>query len=169
MITLCQTVQMTDILAQQSLMTKRLVDALYVEAMVVADESRAYFDHLADTERDTLGPMARLSFSCEALKATTRLMHVIAWLLAQRAIERGELPPGARSEPRWRLGEAVMADREAVATFPYQARSLILATEDLYERAQHLDRQGQAAARPDDVVAAASPARDLLRRLEGAF
>ena len=33
-------------------MTARLVDSLYVEAMVLADEARAYFDQIGRAERE---------------------------------------------------------------------------------------------------------------------
>lgn len=57
---------------------RRLVDSLYVEAMVLADEARGYFDQLGRDERDALEALSRVAFSCESLKVTTRLMHVIA-------------------------------------------------------------------------------------------
>jgi regulator of CtrA degradation len=66
-------------------LTSRLVDSLYVEAMLLADEVRAYFDEGGREEREALPPLLKVSFSCESLKVTTRLMHVIAWLLTQRA------------------------------------------------------------------------------------
>ena len=72
-------------------LTPKLVDSLYVEAMVLADEARSYFDSAARDDRLGLEPVDRVGFSCESLKVTTRLMHVIAWLLTQRAVTAGEL------------------------------------------------------------------------------
>ncbi|WP_174280580.1 DUF1465 family protein, partial [Sphingomonas bacterium] len=70
---------------------RRLIDALHMEALLLADEARDYFDEVGRAERDRLAPLARIGFSCESLKVTTRLMHVIAWLLTQRAVQAGEL------------------------------------------------------------------------------
>src|SRR3954453_19872774 len=72
--------------------TSRLIDSLYTEAMLLADEARSYFDDAGREERATLAPFARVGFACESLKVTTRIMHIVAWLLTQRAIESGETP-----------------------------------------------------------------------------
>jgi len=92
-------------------LTPKLVDSLYVEAMVLADEARSYFDSAARDDRLGLEPVDRVGFSCESLKVTTRLMHVIAWLLTQRAVTAGELTRAqAGPTDRW-LGAAPSAGR----------------------------------------------------------
>src|SRR5438552_17752148 len=82
--------------------TSRLIDSLYTEAMLLADEARSYFDDAGRDERSALEPFARVGFACESLKVTTRIMHIVACLLMQRAIESGEIPnrEGRRSERR---------------------------------------------------------------------
>src|ERR1700761_9232681 len=60
-------------------LNRKLVDSLYVEAMLLADEARSYFDVNGRAERDALPALYRIGFSCEALRVTTRLMHIIAW------------------------------------------------------------------------------------------
>jgi regulator of CtrA degradation len=140
--------------------TPKLIDSLYVEAMLLADEARAYFDRHGREDRMQLDPIIRVGFSCESLKITTRLMHVIAWLLTQRAVEAGELSAGqARSSAR-RLGEAPESDEALLAQLPEAALALVHASRDLYARIERLDR-GVASAAPQ-----ASPARSLLSRLE---
>lgn len=144
-------------------MAARLVDSLYLEAMVLADEVRAYFDEPGRAERDALSPLARVSFSCESLKVTTRLMHVIAWLLVRKAVEAGELTPEQAREPGRRLGGAHDSDPQVVADLPPTARHLIAASRDLYDRVDRLDRDmGGFRAVP-------SPARSLVERLQQAF
>ena len=137
--------------------TPRLIDSLYTEAMLLADEARAYFDDAAHDERLALDPFGRVGFACESLKVTTRVMHIVAWLLTQRAVESGELN-GRR--PERRLGNANASDERIVEVLPPAARRLIAASSDLYARVERLDR-GQAADEP-----AASPARALMGRLE---
>lgn len=143
--------------------TPRLVSALYVEAMLLADEARAYFDEAGRAERDVLSPLARVGFSCESLKVTTRLMHIIAWLLTRRAVETGELTPADARDPARRLGETVGSDPGIVATLPPRARALIHSSCDLYERVRRLD----CGLAPE--IPAPSPARQLFGRLESAF
>src|SRR3546814_7296594 len=82
--------------------------------------------------------MLRVSFSCESLKVTSRLMHVIAWLLTQRAVHNGELRWSDLANPRHHLGEAAASDTEVVGRFPFAARALISASEDLYARVARL-------------------------------
>lgn len=143
----------------KKMMTARLIDSLYTEAMLLADEARSYFDEIGRAERNALTPLQRVGFSCESLKVTTRLMHVIAWLLTRKAIAVGEISEDdGRSAPR-RLGHAIDTEQEALDGLPTEARDLILATMDLYQRVARID---QDMIEPE----ADSPALGLLRRLE---
>lgn len=118
----------------------RFTNALYTDAMLLADEARGYFDEAGRDERESLDPFARVAFSCESLKVTTRLMHVIAWLSTQRAVEAGELSPQVAASPSRRLGEAPASDPAAVETLPPRAAHLITASAALHRRAAALDR-----------------------------
>jgi regulator of CtrA degradation len=150
----------SDIPQPQARITSRLIDSLYTEAMLLADEARSYFDDAGRDERSTLEPFARVGFACESLKVTTRIMHIVAWLLTQRAIESGEIPGRDCRRPERRLGHAQDTDEEVFATLPPSARRLISASADLYARVKRLDEGGLEAE------AAQSPARALMGRLE---
>jgi regulator of CtrA degradation len=149
--------------ANRTALTPRLVDSLYVEAMVLADEARSYFDTQARDDRLVLDPVDRVAFSCESLKVSTRLMHVIAWLLNQRALAAGEITRAEAASPARRLGEAQATDEQLMPKLPEQAAELIRASEELYERVRRLDEGTYAREE------APSPARSLLSRLERAF
>ncbi|TXC70642.1 DUF1465 family protein [Sphingomonas ginsenosidivorax] len=142
---------------------RRLTDALYVEAMLLADEARAYFDEAGRAEREALDPLIRVSFSCESLKVTTRLMHVIAWLLTQRAVEAGEIGARDALDPSRRLGDAPVTDAALLAILPDRARSLIESSSDLHRRVARLDA-AQGSPEPTD-----SPALSMQRRLSSVF
>ena len=137
---------------------RRLVDALYVEAMVLADEARAYFDEGGREDREALGPMERVAYSCESLKVTTRLMHVIAWLLTQRAVDAGEMSRSDALDPSRRLGAPPHSDPELIAAMPLQTRALIRASIDLFRRTARLDADQLG-------MPVNSPARAILERL----
>jgi regulator of CtrA degradation len=139
-------------------LTAKLIDSLYVEAMVLADEARSYFDSRGREERLNLDPMVRVGFSCESLKVTTRLMHVIAWLLTQKAVDAGELTHTQARRPVRKLGKAPDSDDELVTRLPGDAVQLIEASRDLYARIKRLEEGGLAPQ--------ASPARSLMSRLE---
>jgi len=141
-------------------MTPKLIDSLYVEAMLLADEARSYFDGGGREDRLALEPMARVGFSCESLKVTTRLMHIIAWLLTQRAVEAGELSQSQARNPARRLGDASDSDPSQVANLPTGALALVRASQELYARVRRLD-EGSGQAEPQS-----SPALNLLSRLE---
>lgn len=141
----------------------RVVNALYIEAMLLADEARAYFDSFGHSDRDTLSPMQRVSFSCESLKVTTRLMHVIAWLLTQRSLASGDMHDANVLSPSMRLGSANASEETTLAALPTDARTLIDASTELYLRVKRLDaRLGK------DATAANAPLH-LRRKLAGAF
>jgi regulator of CtrA degradation len=92
-------------------------------------------------------------------------MHVIAWLLTQRAVEAGEISRRQARSPARRLGEAPESDESLLPKLPESAVALINASRELHARVKRLDEGGApAAAEPH-----ASPARSLLSRLERSF
>ena len=140
--------------------TPRLVDSFYTEAMLLADEARSYFDDAARDERAGLDPFVRVNFACESLKVTTRIMHIVAWLLTQRAIESGEIPNREGRRPERRLGHAQDSDPAVLVQLPESAQRLINASADLYARVKRLDEGTVETEVPQ------SPARALMGRLE---
>lgn len=147
----------------ESLLQHRLIDALYSEAMLLADEARDYFDEGGRTERDMLDPSARVRFSCESLRVTTRLMHVIAWFLVQRAVRAGELAACDALDPARRLGEAPATDQVVIDALPTRAQYLIQSSIDLHRRVALLDLA------QDAPIVNASPALSMQHRLANAF
>lgn len=142
---------------------RRLIDSLYVESMVMADEARTYFDQGARAEREALDPLGRVTFSCESLKVTTRLMHIIAWLLTQRAVDSGELTARDALDPARRLGDAPDSDPAVVTALPDEARRLIDSSIDLHRRVTRLDL-AQAEQLPTE-----SPVQYMQARLAMSF
>lgn len=147
-------------IASNARITARLIDSLYTEAMLLADEARHYFDESGRDERSTLEPFARVGFACELLKVTTRIMHIVAWLLTQKAIESGEISSVDGRRPDRRLGNAQDSDPKVVEQLPATAKQLISASAELYERVKRLDEGGI------EVEVVESPARALMGRLE---
>lgn len=126
------------IMARTTNLSRPIVEALYTEALVLADEVRAVF--AAGTREPVAGEDAyvRLALSTEGLKTTTRMMHVLAWLLNQRALFQGEL-----SENQVRLHGALPPDRGSdegqLALLEPETRELIADTERLHQRIARLD------------------------------
>ena len=150
----------TDANGPQARITPRLIDSLYTEAMLLADEARSYFDDIGRADRIGLDPFARVGFACESLKVTTRIMHIVAWLLTQRALESGEIPMHDGRRPERRLGNAQDSDLTVVEQLPDSAKRLINASADLYARIKRIDEGSLEVDIPQ------SPARALMGRLE---
>jgi regulator of CtrA degradation len=150
----------SDLPQPQVRITSRLIDSLYTEAMLLADEARSYFDDAGRDERSVLHPFARVGFACESLKVTTRIMHIVAWLLTQRAIESGEIHMIGGRRPERRLGNAQDSDQAVVEQLPEAAQRLINSSAELYARVRRID---QGALDNEQVQ---SPARALMGRLE---
>ena len=150
----------SDLSQLQVRITSRVIDSLYTEAMLLADEARSYFDDVGRNDRSTLEPFARVGFACESLKVTTRIMHIVAWLLTQRALESGEIPLADGRRPERRLGHAADSDPAVVEQLPESAQRLIGASADLYARIKRID-EGQL-----ETEIPQSPARALMGRLE---
>lgn len=141
------------------MISRRVIDGLHSEALLLSDEARAYFDAVAAAPPVELDPLQRVRLSCESLRITTRLMHVLAWLLNQRAINEGEL--SEMSDAR-RLGDASSSDAEALTGLPEEAKALAAASMELHARIARLDAGL-------DATPGASPALDLLDRLKNAL
>jgi len=129
--------------SHESLLTPKLLDSLYTESMVLADEVRSHFDsnnfengYFQDGQ--PIDSELSIGLSCESLKVTTRLMHCIAWLLDQKALHNGDLTPGEVWQVDRMLGYSPAGDKDLIERFPAESQSLILASEDLYDRLQRL-------------------------------
>jgi len=139
-------------------LSRPIIEALYTEALVLADDVRAVF--AAGVREPLTGEDAfvRLALSTEGLKTTTRMMHVLAWLLNQRALLSGEL-----TENQVRLHGALPPDRASdeaqLALLEPETRELIADTEKLHKRIARLDE----AWRGDFEMA--SPARAFQDRI----
>jgi len=145
-------------MARTTNLSRPIIEALYTEALVLADEVRAVF--AAGVREPVTGEDAfvRLALSTEGLKTTTRMMHILAWLLNQRALLAGEL-----TENQVRLHGALPPDRASdetqLALLEPETRELIADTEKLHQRIARLDE----AWRVD--FEAASPVRAFQDRL----
>jgi len=99
-------------------------------------------------------PTLALLHSAETLRVTTRLTHIMAWLLVQRAVHAGELTSEEARADAMRLdGREVCleAGAETSAALPERLRGLLERSRRLYQRIARLDQMVAAADRPMDV------------------
>lgn len=152
-------------------MTPVVIDGLYREAMGLAEEARTYFDSAGQWDRSKLTADQRVTFACESLKVTTRLMHIISWLLIRKAVDAGEMSRQDAMAPDRRLGKASATyaqDAPRIRALPRPSIRLILKSQDLYLRVRRLEDE-----LIDSIDSASTgehgPARTLLQKLEAAF
>jgi regulator of CtrA degradation len=125
-----------------------IIEALYREALLLADEVRTAFDLSGRLERASEDEdLARIAMSCEALRTTTRMMHVIAWLLNQRAYFNGELSELQLRRHGKLPTKSARSDPEQLALLDPEIRGLVLTSERLYARIERLDRAWQESFR----------------------
>ena len=115
-----------------------IVEGLYTEALVLADNVRQVFDLNPVQELGEEADLTRLALSVEGLRTTTRVMHVLAWLLNYRAFFAGEL-----TEFQLRRHTVLPADRMAEADnlvrLEAPTRALIEDSIQLHARVSRLD------------------------------
>ena len=111
----------------------RIVDALYCDALVLADELRTRFGGDFSMAEDCA---ARVALSCEGLRATTRTMHCLAWLLNHRAFFAGEI-----SEFQLRRHGRLPARSPSgdLSLGPEDAARLVRMSERLFTRIERLE------------------------------
>ena len=123
-----------------------IIEGLYCEALVLADEVRATF--ALCSRLDAFGSdedLARVALSCEGLRTTTRIMHAIAWLLNQRSHFMGELSEFQLRRHGKLSHDLKGPDPSNLALLDPDVRDLIGETDRFYARLLRLDqgwRQG---------------------------
>lgn len=122
---------------------EQVIDDLYAEALMLADDARAVFDLRDQTSRGNSPDEVRIALSVEGLRTTTRVMHVLAWLLNQRAYHAGELSK-AQLLRHGTLGEERPSDPANMQLLEPATRMLIRETERLHARVARLDEEMRA-------------------------
>lgn len=127
-------------MSQPADITAPIVESLYCDALILADEARAAFD--LSGRLDQVGAdedLARIALSCEALRTTTRMMHVLAWLLNQRSYFRGEMSEFQLRRHGRLPPQQTVPDPAQLARLDPELRDLVRRTQRFYERIARID------------------------------
>jgi regulator of CtrA degradation len=147
----------------------RIIEALYVEALAMADTARSVFDRLRHGHyRDALvganddpqADLAHVQLSCEALRTTTRIMHCLTWLLNHRAYFVGELTALQLRRHGRLIANFPLSDPLQVLALPAEAQRCVHDSERLYARIQRLEHAWRGE--PDVGVTAIERLRQRL-------
>jgi regulator of CtrA degradation len=116
----------------------------YDETLDMIVEARNYISYMSPAQWRRERGMPDLRFSCEALRVTSRLTQVMAWLMMQRAVHNGEITvEDACHEDNRLSGQDVCLNCTANgdSTLPEGLRSLLDRSLRLYERVSRLEQQ----------------------------
>lgn len=114
----------------------------YDETLDMIVEARNYMTHMEPRRRRPAEGIGDLRLSCEALRVTSRLTQVMAWLMLQRAVQCGEISQQEACQECHRLsGRDVCLDTSAIAelSLPAGLRSLLERSYRLYQRVSRLE------------------------------
>ena len=122
--------------------TALIVEELYCEANVLADEVRTVFAPAVSDLMPVELPLRR-ALECEGLKTTTRIMHVLAWLLNHRAFLAGQM-----TDLQWERHTNLPPDRapapDMMDQLDLHTRALVAETQRLHARVARIDREYRA-------------------------
>jgi regulator of CtrA degradation len=126
----------------------RFFSKTYDETMSLLLASRDYLANAQPADARGLTPIERLRVNCEAMRLTTRLTQIMAWLLAQRAVFEGEISRTMAAGEEFRLsGDRIcMAETESTTSLPDRLRELLEHSRRLYIRVARLDEMNRRAA-----------------------
>lgn len=135
----------------------RIIEALYAEALALADDVRHEFEQArreAGPQDEAAGAadtdLSRVALSCEALRTTTRVMHCLAWLLNHRAHFAGELTELQLRRHGRLIANMPESDPANVALLSTEVQRLVRDSERLYQRIQRLERAWRGDARASE-------------------
>ena len=116
----------------------------YDETMALLIEARNYAAYHNEIDQRTMTATDRLHACYEALRVTSRLTQVMAWLLAQKAVHAGELTLEESAGDEYALsGGLVCSDPSGPENqeLPKGLRRLLDRSHKLYARVLRLDDQ----------------------------
>ena len=150
----------------QDFARSELFDRTFQEGMDLVEETAGYLDGSGRQESKLLSRNAALAYAGESMRLTTRLMQVASWLLVQRAVREGDMPPANACEDRYRLGAEDVCRGATEEDLPVGLLTLLTRSERLYERVRHLDRRMYVE---DTTIEIPNPVLSQFDRLQAAF
>lgn len=120
----------------------------YDDTLALLVEARAYVAHRQREDEQGLSARQRVRVGFETLRITTRLTQAMAWLLAERAVQSGELEPEALSGDAYALdARELCLDATAVddESLPSGLRRLSERSLAIYRRVDRLEQAARAA------------------------
>ncbi len=130
--------------SQDPAATPLYFNGTYAEAFDLLVEARNYVERHVPAFRYSENPPDAIVMTKETMRLTSRLTQVMAWLMAQRAVQEGEIDEAELVEDKYRLeGHEVCLKRtiEDMDDLPDGLSDLMDRSYELYKRIMRLDMQ----------------------------
>jgi regulator of CtrA degradation len=126
-----------------------LLDKVYDDVYALLLEARGYMAYIAPMLRERMQPDDRLFVTYQSTRLTSRLLEMMSWLMAQKAIHNREISAlEARNQGFIISNDAICgrSDEETSTTIPEGLRSMLKRSATIYERLARLDGLAKQAA-----------------------
>jgi regulator of CtrA degradation len=118
------------------------MSSVFDETMQLLSEAHEYFHTFGKEDQERIEENLRTLYSCEMSRITLRLSSVMAWLMVQRAIFSGKIPPEERARYGLDFQDICRVDNRVLhGVLPSYVCFLLDRTLELYERVLRLDNQ----------------------------
>ncbi len=114
----------------------------FEEATELLIEARDYLAADESVDRAQMSHADRMRLTCETTRLTSRLAHIMAWLMARKAVFSGELTAAEARCPPYVLGDDEIVarhDPENCKNMPDILSRLMERSHGLYTRVSRLD------------------------------
>lgn len=125
-------------------MFKSPLDKTFDEGVALTLEARNYIAFHEQSDRKNMNLPDCLHIGYHHTRVSARLIQVMTWLLAMKAVQSGEITREQFQAPAFALGggpECVDASGPELAGLPVGLKNLLERTYNLYMRVRRLDEQ----------------------------
>ena len=127
-------------MSEPVVISPRIIEALYIEALTLSDEVRGAFTLSMQFDKTDAEDLSRVALSSEGLRTTTRMMHAVAWLLNHRAYFLGEITEYQLRRHGRLAPNMCQVDPDQLARLDPDIADLVETTRHFYDRLLRLDR-----------------------------
>ncbi|MEP1144566.1 MAG: DUF1465 family protein [Henriciella sp.] len=145
----------------------KVFEKVFVDGMALVEETASYLDGPGRKLSSSLPREASLTYAAWSMELTTRLMQAASWLVMQKAVRDGDMPPADATQSKYRISRedpALDASAQRGRGLPDVFLDLVDRSENLFERICRLDQ----AIYGGGLVDSGSPVGDQLAQLQKA-